>query len=70
MGNLITSNVLRHLGAQIAAAVLVGALAALNKVDLSSLGVYAPLAASFVATVVSVGTSMVNEYLGTAPQSK
>lgn len=61
--NLITANVLRHLGWQIVAAVLTAAVAAIAKVDYSSLGVYAPLAQSVAALIGSI----VNEALGAAP---
>ena len=63
--NLITANVLRHLGAQVATAAMVGAIAAVAKVDYSSLGVYAPLAQMAAATAVSI----VNEAIGAAPKA-
>jgi hypothetical protein len=63
--NLITANVLRHLGWQIGTAVVVAALAALAKVDYSSLGLYAPLAQSVAALVASA----INEAIGTAPKA-
>ena len=57
--NLITANVLRHLAWQVAAAALTAAVAAIAKVDYSSLGFYAPLAQSAAALL----GSMVNEAL-------
>ena len=62
--NLITANVLRHLAWQIGTAAAVAALAAVAKVDYSSLGVYAPLAQSAAALLGSV----VNEAIGAAPR--
>ena len=66
MTNLISMNVWRHLGAQIGVAALVAALAAVAHADYSALGVYAPLAQSFAALIMSI----VNEALGTAPAPK
>jgi hypothetical protein len=63
--NLITANVLRHLAWQIGAAVLTAAVAAIAKVDYSSLGLYAPLAQSAAAILGSV----VNEAIGAAPKA-
>ncbi len=62
--NLISMNVIRHLGWQIAAAVLTAAVAALMKVDYSSLGLYAPMA----QTVAALLGAIINEALGTAPK--
>jgi hypothetical protein len=62
--NLITWNVARHLLVQVATAAAVGAIAAIAKVDYSSLGVYAPLAQMAAATAVSI----VNEAIGAAPK--
>jgi hypothetical protein len=62
--NLVTANVLRHLAWQIAAAAATAAVAAIAKVDYSSLGVYAPLAQSAAALVGSI----VNEAIGAAPK--
>jgi hypothetical protein len=61
---LLTSNVWRHLAAQIGTLVLLGAVAGLAKVDWSSLGVYAPAAQMGAALIAS----LVNEVLGTAPK--
>jgi len=63
--NLITANVLRHLAWQVGTAALVAALAAVAKVDYSSLGVYAPLAQMAAATLASI----VNEAIGKAPKA-
>jgi len=63
--NLITANVLRHLGWQIGAAALTAAVAAIGHVDYSSLGLYAPLAQSAAALLGSV----VNEAIGAAPKA-
>jgi hypothetical protein len=60
----VTANVLRHLAWQIAAAAITAAVAAIAKVDYSSLGVYAPLAQSGAALI----GSMVNEAIGAAPK--
>jgi len=65
MSNLISANVLRHLGWQIGAAALTAAIAALTHVDYSALGVYAPLAQSVAALLGSV----VNEAIGAAPKA-
>ena len=65
MSKFITSNVLRHLAAQIGVAVLMAGVAALTKVDYSSLGAYAPAAQMAAAMIVSI----VNEVLGTAPKA-
>jgi hypothetical protein len=65
MNNLITANVLRHLGWQIAAAALTASIAAVAKVDYASLGVYAPLAQS----VAAILGAMVNEAMGVAPKA-
>ncbi len=65
MTKLITGNVLRHLGLQILTAIVVAAVAALAKVDYSSLGVYAPAAQMAAAMIASI----VNEALGTAPKA-
>jgi hypothetical protein len=65
MQSLITANVLRHLGWQIAAAALTASIAAVAKVDYGSLGVYAPLAQSVAAILGSV----VNEAMGAAPKA-
>ena len=65
MNDLITANVLRHLAWQIGTAVVVAAIAAVAKVDYSSLGVYAPLAQMAAATVASI----VNEAIGSAPKA-
>lgn len=62
---LITANVLRHLGWQIAAAALTAAVAAIANVDYSSLGLYAPMAQSAAALLGSV----VNEAIGAAPKA-
>ena len=64
MNNLITTNVLRHFGAQIGAIAVMGALTAIAHADFSALGVYAPLVSAAVATIMSV----VNEALGGAPK--
>jgi hypothetical protein len=63
--NLITANVLRHLGWQIVAAVATAGCAALLKVDYSSLGMYAPMAQCAAALIGSV----VNEAIGAAPKA-
>jgi hypothetical protein len=63
MNTLITGNVLRHLAIQIGTAAAVAAVAALAKVDYSSLGIYAPAAQMGAALAASI----VNEALGTAP---
>jgi hypothetical protein len=63
--NLVTGNVLRHLAWQIAAAVLTAAVAAIAKVDYSSLGIYAPLAQSAAALIGSIA----NEAIGAAPKN-
>lgn len=61
----LTGNVFRHIAGQIATAAVVGAIAAVAKIDYSSLGVYAPLAQMAAATAMSI----VNEKLGTAPKA-
>ena len=63
--NLITANVLRHLGWQIVAAAATGAVAAVAHVDYSGLGLYAPMAQAAAALLGSV----VNEALGAAPKA-
>ena len=63
--NLITANVARHLAWQIGTAAAVAALAAVAKVDYSSLGVYAPLAQMAAATLASI----INEAIGAAPKA-
>jgi len=60
---LITGNVLRHLGVQLATGAAVAVLAYLSKADYSSLGVYAPLVQMLAATA----TSIFNEAIGSAP---
>jgi hypothetical protein len=62
---LITANVLRHLGWQVGTAAALAAVAAVAHSDYSSLGVYAPLAQSAAA----LAASMVNEWLGAAPKA-
>jgi len=64
--NLITWNVLRHVGWQLLAAIVVAIAAALNHFDWSQLGLYAPLAQAIAAVIGAV----VNEALGAAPPSK
>jgi hypothetical protein len=64
MNNLITANVLRHLGWQILAAVATAGVAAFARVDYSSLGIYAPMAQCAAALIGSI----VNEALGAAPK--
>ncbi|MFZ1964107.1 MAG: hypothetical protein WAU78_11700 [Roseiarcus sp.] len=62
--NVLTANVARHLAWQIGAAALTGAVAAIARVDYSSVGVYAP-AAQMAAALIG---AIVNEALGTAPK--
>ena len=61
----ITGNVLRHLAAQAGTVALLAAVAAVAKVDYSSLGAYAPMAQMAAAFLAS----MLNEALGTAPKA-
>ncbi len=61
---LISANVLRHLGAQIAVGALFALIDYFGHVDWSALGPYAALAQALVATL----TAIAHEAMGTAPK--
>lgn len=63
---LITGNVLRHLGAQIAVGAAFALLDYFGHVNWSSLGPYAVLAQGLVATL----TAVAHEAMGTAPKTQ
>lgn len=62
---LITSNVLRHLAAQVAVGAAFALLDYFGHVDWSALGPYAVLAQGLVATV----TAVAHEAMGSAPKA-
>jgi hypothetical protein len=62
---MITTNVLRHLVAQLSVGAVVAVLTYLTKADYGSLGAYAPAAQGFAAVLVSIA----NEAVGSAPKA-